>query len=116
MPGMRLNDSTSAATFRRNRGSPPVRRTRSNPRPTNTRTSRSISSNERMSSRGSQTYSSSGMQYWQRRLQRSVTETRRLRSGRARRSGRDTGNADSSNDEYRVMIDECEYESEREHE
>jgi hypothetical protein len=33
-------------------------------------------------SRGSQTYSSSGMQYWQRKLQRSVTEMRRLRSGR----------------------------------
>ena len=30
----------------------------------------------------------SGMQYWQRRLQRSVTEMRRLRSGRPKRSKR----------------------------
>ena len=51
-----------------------------------TSTSAEISSKCRTSSRGSQLYSSSGMQYSQRRLHRSVTDKRRLRSGRPRRS------------------------------
>jgi hypothetical protein len=51
------------------------------------------------------------MQYWHRRLQRSVTETRRLRSGRAKTSvgaDKDSRNPDndSDNDEGRLMIDE----------
>ncbi len=50
------------------------------------RRAREISSKCRTSSRGSQLYSSSGMQYSQRRLHRSVTDRRRLRSGRPRRS------------------------------
>ena len=70
----------------RSRGSPPVIRTLSVPSAAKTSTRRSISSKVRMSSRGSQTYSASGMQYWHRRLHRSVTETRRLASGRPSRS------------------------------
>jgi hypothetical protein len=58
-----------------------VRRTRFTPSSVKRSTSRLVSSNDRRSSRGSQTYSSSGMQYWQRRLHRSVTDTRRLPSG-----------------------------------
>src|SRR5437870_12726717 len=41
------------------------------------RTRRSISSKVRISSRSSHGSPSAGMQYWQRKLQRSVTETRR---------------------------------------
>ena len=66
----------------RSSGSPPVMRTRSTPALAKTSTRKPISSNVRMSFLGSQTYSASGMQYWQRRLQRSVTEIRRLRSRR----------------------------------
>ena len=51
-----------------------------------TSTSRRSPRSCRISSRGSQTYSSSGMQYAQRRLHRSVTEMRRLRSGRPKTS------------------------------
>jgi len=47
---------------RRRSGSPPVRRTLSTPSSMKTSTSRLISSNIKISSRGSQTYSSSGMQ------------------------------------------------------
>jgi hypothetical protein len=49
----------------------------------NTSVSVEISSNVSRSRRGSQTYSASGMQYRHRRLHLSVTEIRRLRSGRA---------------------------------
>ena len=63
---------------RRTSGSPPVSRTSSiaHRRPS-ARTSRSISSKLRTSARSSQGSPSAGMQYWQRKLQRSVTETRR---------------------------------------
>src|SRR3546814_10213687 len=48
-------------------------------RSTNTRATRVISSKERISSRASHAIPSSGMQYVQRKLQRSVTEIRRSR-------------------------------------
>src|SRR5260370_34522519 len=70
----------------RSNGSPPVSRTFVTPSPANTGTSRAISSNVRIDARGNHTYSSSGMQYRHRMLQRSVTETRRLASGRRRAS------------------------------
>ena len=41
------------------------------------RISRSVSSSVSTSARGSQSSPSAGMQYWQRRLQRSVSDTRR---------------------------------------
>ena len=52
----------------------PVMRTLRTPTNANTSTKRLSSSNVRMSPRGSQVYSSSGMQYRHRRLHRSVTE------------------------------------------
>src|SRR5439155_17001319 len=71
---------------RRNVGSPPVSRTFSTPWSTNTRVTRVISSNERISRRSRNWYSrpktSFGMQYVQRKLQRSVTEMRRSCNGR----------------------------------
>ncbi len=81
--GLSARSRTSWSRSRRRSGSPPVRRTLWTPRSAKTSTSCAISSNVSTSSRGSQTYSSSGMQYWQRRLQRSVTDSRRLRSGRS---------------------------------
>ncbi len=80
--GFAANWRTSSGSSRRTSGSPPVRRTRSTPTAANRSTNTLSSSNERMSWLLSQTYSSSGMQYAQRRLQRSVTDTRKLRSGR----------------------------------
>src|SRR4051794_11993711 len=77
---------------RRTRGSPPVMRSLWTPRPTNTRATRSSSSNESTSLRGrnakSRPNTSAGMQYGQRKLQRSVTEIRRSRRARPRASGR----------------------------
>ena len=81
-PGLAASGWISAGRSRRSNGSPPVSRTLSTPSAMNTSTSRLISSNCNISSRGSQTYSSSGMQYAQRRLQRSVTETLKLRRNR----------------------------------
>src|SRR5260221_3704960 len=68
---------TSFGNSRRTSGSPPVSRTSSTPISTKRRTSRSISSKARISARSSHGSPSAGMQYWQRKLQRSVTETRR---------------------------------------
>src|SRR5581483_12403179 len=67
-------------------GSPPVSRTPVTPRRVNTSTMRVISSNVRSASRGSHTMPSSGMQYVQRKLQRSVTDTRRSRTTRPKPS------------------------------
>ena len=68
---------TRRGNSRRTSGSPPVSRTSSIPRRTNSRTSRSISSKLRTPSLGSHSIPSAGMQYWQRKLHRSVTETLR---------------------------------------
>ena len=62
---------------RRTSGSPPVSRTSWTPIAANRATSRAISSKVRISSRSSHGRPSAGMQYWQRKLQRSVTDTRR---------------------------------------
>jgi hypothetical protein len=71
---------------RRTSGSPPVRRTERMPICASRRTTRSISSNDRTAARSSHGSPSAGMQYWQRKLQRSVTDTAGRRScGRARR-------------------------------
>ena len=85
-PGLAASSRISRATSRRSSGSPPVSRTLSTPSSMKTSISRLISSKCRISSRGSQTYSSSGMQYAQRRLHRSVTEIRRFRSARPKTS------------------------------
>ena len=79
LAAIRRNRSGSS---RRRSGSPPVMRTLRTPTNANTSTKRLSSSNVRMSPRGSQVYSSSGMQYRHRRLHRSVTDRRRSRSGR----------------------------------
>src|SRR6058998_3794661 len=80
--GLRAIIATSVERSWRSSGSPPVSRTLCTPRLANTPVSRSISSKVRIEVRGSHAYSSSGMQYRQRRLQRSVTDSRRLVSGR----------------------------------
>src|SRR5229473_1612199 len=85
-PDFADNIETSAGRSRRNSGSPPVRRMRSTPRLRKMSARALISSKWSRSSLGSHTYSASGMQYWQRKLHRSVTESRRFRSGRFRRS------------------------------
>src|SRR3972149_1644841 len=75
-------------------GSPPVRRTFPPPAARKRRTSRDVSSKVSSSFRSRKRKSwpktSLGMQYTQRKLQRSVTETRRSCSGRPRRSSRRT--------------------------
>jgi hypothetical protein len=68
--------ATKRGRSRRTSGSPPVNRTDGTPM---TRTTRAISSNVKIASRSSHGSPSAGMQYWQRKLQRSVTETRRSR-------------------------------------
>ena len=86
MPSTSRSIATSRSTSRRISGSPPVRRSLRTPRSANTVASRVISSNvsscerRRNSNRGPNT--SFGMQYTQRKSQRSVTEMRRSRSGR----------------------------------
>ena len=85
-PGTAATRATSSGRCGRISGSPPVIRTRVTPSATNRSTRNSVSSKLSRSFRGSQTYSASGMQYWQRRLHRSVTDSRRLRSGRRNRS------------------------------
>ena len=59
---LRANCATSEGRSRRRSGSPPVRRMRSTPISPNRSVSCAVSSNDSTSSRGSQTYSSSGMQ------------------------------------------------------
>src|SRR3954451_24089695 len=68
---------TSRGKSRRTSGSPPVRRRSPTPIDTNSRTRRWTSSKVRIAERSSHGSPSAGMQYWQRKLQRSVTETRR---------------------------------------
>ena len=71
----------------RSSGSPPVKRTSRMPScSTPMRTSRAISSSVRTSTLGSQSRPSGGMQYEQRRLQRSVSDTRRSVATRPCRS------------------------------
>ncbi len=90
MPGTAASLRTSSGRSRRNKGSPPVRRSLRTPSPAKIEARRSISSKRRRSallrnwwSRG---YWSSGMQYGQRKLQRSRTEMRKSESLRPRRS------------------------------
>src|SRR3954471_12684805 len=66
----------SAGKSRRTSGSPPVSRTSPTPMSASSVTSRTISSKLRTSSRSSHGSPSAGMQYWQRKLQRSVADTR----------------------------------------
>ena len=81
--------STRTGRWARTVGSPPVRRMLSKPkRSTHTRATRSISSKVSSSVRGSHCMPSSGMQYVQRKLQRSVTEIRRSRWTRPNESTR----------------------------
>src|ERR671922_863035 len=77
MPGTADSIATRRGNSRRTSGSPPVRRRSVTPISASTRTRRSISSKVRISSRWSHGSPSAGMQYWQRKLQRSVTDTRR---------------------------------------
>ena len=90
MPGVWATWRTSTSRSRRSSGSPPVRRTLVTPSSAKTRISRPSSSKLSSSERGRKAWSgpnsSRGMQYGQRKLQRSVTETRRSRRGRASRS------------------------------
>ncbi len=68
---------TSSGQPARTRGSPPVMRTLPMPQVTATRAKATISSKRRMSSCPRAHTPSAGMQYVQRRLQRSVIERRR---------------------------------------
>ena len=77
MPSISASLAASRGNSLRTSGSPPVSRTSVIPSRTNSDTSRSISSKVRIASRSSHGSPSAGMQYWQRKLQRSVTETRR---------------------------------------
>ncbi len=77
MPGTRASISTRRGNSRRTSGSPPVRRRSDTPIGAITLTRRSISSKLSTSVRSSHGRPSAGMQYWQRKLQRSVTETLR---------------------------------------
>ena len=89
----------ASGSSRRTSGSPPVSRTSvdahrgEQPRP-GARSPRSV----RISLRSSQGSPSAGMQYWQRKLQRSVTDTRRSEIGRPwpSRSGSRAGHAAAS--------------------
>ena len=69
---------TSSGRSRRTSGSPPVSRTSETPIAASNRASRAISSKLRISSRRSHSRPSAGMQYVQRKLHLSVTETRTL--------------------------------------
>ena len=82
MPSMRRSIETSFGNSRRASGSPPVSRTSVIPSRASRLTRRSISSKLSSSERSSQGMPSAGMQYRQRKLQRSVTETRRSVIGR----------------------------------
>ena len=73
---MRARRSISAGTSRRTSGSPPVMRTPLTPTEQRMRVSRSISSYVSTSERPSHGRPSAGMQYLQRKLQRSVIEIR----------------------------------------
>src|SRR5262249_53650301 len=79
---MRDSISMSRCKSLRTSGSPPVIRIFSTPSPANTRARRLISSNVSISFRSIQTYLSRGIQYVQRKLQRSVTEILKSLIGR----------------------------------
>ncbi len=85
-PTSSFNARTSSGTSVRNNGSPPVNRTFSTPSRRNAPTIRTISRNDincgslKNACAGPNT--SFGMQYGHRKLQRSVTEMRKSRSGR----------------------------------
>ncbi len=88
MPSIDASMAMSRSRSRRSSGSPPVSRIFSTPRAAKKRASRAISSNVSSSLRGknakSRPKTSRGMQYVQRKLQRSVTEMRRSCNGRPR--------------------------------
>ncbi len=90
MPSIRLRSPIRSGRFWRNNGSPPVMRNLRTPSFWNTCATRTISSNDRRSLLRMNSNSlwnlSSGMQYGQRKLQRSMTEMRRSCSGRPSRS------------------------------
>ncbi len=93
---------TSTGRCARTVGSPPVRRRPStSKRSTKMRERRSISSNVRTSLRGTHCIPSSGMQYVQRKLQRSVTEMRRSRIVRP------NGSTRSISSDYPVRRQPC---------
>ena len=75
-PGTAASIPTSTGTSRRTSGSPPVSRTSSTPIAARIPTSRVISSKESTWSRPSHSRPSAGMQYVQRKLHLSVTDTR----------------------------------------
>src|SRR5207253_3546996 len=83
--------ATSLGSSARTVGSPPVSLKDRTPSETNTRASRAISSNRRISSRGSHWSPSAGMQYVQRKLHRSVTEIRRSSATLPKESTRGSG-------------------------
>ena len=78
--------ATTSTRSRRRVGSPPVMRTVRTPRPIAIRRARISSSRPSTSSLASQARPSSGMQYRQRKLHLSVTETRRSRTTRPKLS------------------------------
>src|SRR4029450_8175308 len=90
IPSTAATMATSRSRSRRTSGSPPGGLPVVTPREAAAPTTRVISSNVRISARGRKAWSrpkiSLGMQYGQGKLHRSVTETRRSRSGRPRRS------------------------------
>ena len=88
MPGMPAMAATRRCRSRRTSGSPPVSRIERTPAVAAAATIAAISSYERISSRCSQGSPVSGMQYTQRRLHLSVTETRRYVIGRLKPSVR----------------------------
>src|SRR3954447_14735416 len=81
-PGTAASMAASRGKSLRTSGSPPGRRTLETPIRASSATRRVISSNESTSARSSHGRPSVGMQYWQRKLQRSVTEIRTSPMGR----------------------------------
>ena len=75
--GSELIPATMSTRSGRSSGSPPVRRTSVTPAETAIATIRTSSSADSRSGLGSQATPSAGMQYVHRRLQRSITDTRK---------------------------------------
>lgn len=76
-PGSALIADAISSASGRTSGSPPVSRTFDTPADTNSLASRTTSSADSVASSGVSSTPSSGMQYWHRRLHRSVSEIRR---------------------------------------
>ena len=76
MPGTAYSIRASCGRSRRQSGSPPVSLTWRTPSLASAATAAVISSKRRMRACGTKGTPAAGMQYWQRRLQRSVTDTR----------------------------------------